>query len=395
MADYPIPGNPEKLRDLARRLESGGRKLKYVRTQLSEFDQDRSWKGPAADAFRERTGDFPKKLALAEARFRGTARALRPYAETLEEAKQIASRAQPDYEEAWRDLNLAREVAQREPKATSHGAVARAQEALDTAEGQIAKAKKMVEEAAGRCATAIAQAIDDPLRDPDDWLTDLEQGVDDLFEGAGKPITDIANAISDLVTEPGDFFSDVGQNAYDMVAVWNYGTFTKTWTGFGKEVVAWDDWMADRPSRATGHIATNAALTALGFGAGKLAMHLLRRRRAGDNPTTGSDPGLANRGRVPAPGTRVRPTGLPEEWRIVGAKSRGGTRYYDPANPGNSVRVMQGNPKSPHKNSRKPYVRWQHNGQPLDRNGKQLPSANVKAAHIPLAKFRFIPEVFE
>lgn len=53
------------------------------------------------------------------------------------------------------------------------------------------------------------------------------------------------------------------------------------------------------------------------------------------------DIGISGRGLVPAAGTRTRPPGLPEHWRIVGTRGNGGTRYVDPSNPGNSVRVMQ------------------------------------------------------
>lgn len=107
------------------------------------------------------------------------------------------------------------------------------------------------------------------------------------------------------------------------------------------------------------------------------------------------DVGLSTRGLRPLPGTRVVPEGIPENWRITGTDSPGGVRYYEPSNPGNSVRVMQGNPNSPYPNSRAPYVRWQQNGQPLDLYGNKLPSANDPAAHIPLDDFTFLRELFE
>lgn len=107
-----------------------------------------------------------------------------------------------------------------------------------------------------------------------------------------------------------------------------------------------------------------------------------------------TDVGLSTRGLTPAAGTRIRPAGIPDGWRVTGTKSPGGVLYRDPANAGNSVRVMQGNPNSPFPNSQGPYVRWQKNGQPLDQFGNQLPSAKVPEAHIPLSDFRFLPEVF-
>lgn len=107
------------------------------------------------------------------------------------------------------------------------------------------------------------------------------------------------------------------------------------------------------------------------------------------------DVGLSTRGLRPLPGTRVRPDGIPDNWRITGTDSAGGTRYYDPSNPGNSVRVMQGNPNSPYPNSQAPYIRWQQNGQPLDMYGNKLPSAKDPAAHIPLNDFTFLPWIFQ
>ena len=109
---------------------------------------------------------------------------------------------------------------------------------------------------------------------------------------------------------------------------------------------------------------------------------------------TPSDVGMSTRGLRPAPGTRVRPEGLPESWRITGTRSPGGVRYFDPQNPGNAVRVMQGNPNSPYPASTAPYVRWQQDGHALDVLGNKLPTSRHPDAHIPLEDFTFVPEVF-
>lgn len=96
----------------------------------------------------------------------------------------------------------------------------------------------------------------------------------------------------------------------------------------------------------------------------------------------------------PAPGTRVRPEGIPDGWRIRPTREPGGTWYYDPKNKGNAVRVMQGQPGSPHPSSQNPYVRWQKNGAALDMNGNVVPK-NTPDAHIPLGTFKFDPKVFK
>ena len=106
------------------------------------------------------------------------------------------------------------------------------------------------------------------------------------------------------------------------------------------------------------------------------------------------DVGLSTRGLRPRPGTRVRPQGVPTNWRIKGADGAGGTRYLDPNNSGHSVRVMQGDPESIYPNSRSPYIRLQRHGQPLDVLGNQLSTAKTSAAHIPLKDWITLPGVF-
>jgi len=105
--------------------------------------------------------------------------------------------------------------------------------------------------------------------------------------------------------------------------------------------------------------------------------------------------GLETRGFRPHPGTRQIPEGIPDGWRIGPTKGEGGTWYYDPANKGNAVRVMPGDPASPFPNSQAPYVRWQSNGRPLDVNGNPLPTKFSPDAHIPLQDFKFSPDPFK
>jgi RHS repeat-associated protein len=93
----------------------------------------------------------------------------------------------------------------------------------------------------------------------------------------------------------------------------------------------------------------------------------------------------------PPPGTRVRPSNVPSDWKIKPSLKPGGVRYIDPKDPGNSVRVMPGNPNSPWPHSQQPYVRWNRNGCPLDVNGNPLPTDKMPAAHIPLADFQYKP----
>jgi len=280
MAENPIPGNPSRLMDLARTLEGGWETLRDLRLAMGQFQADDDWRGEAAEAFRQRAGGLPEKLGYAEARFWGTAQALKPYAEVLEEAQGLAAQGQQDLTQARADLRAARDAREREPKASTQTAVTNAEDAVGAAANKIAQAERMVEQAAGRCATAIAQTIDDPLRDPEDPLSVVWRGIKDFGEGLWDSTGGaLAETVGAFLEDPGQFVVDAWNNLYDHVAIWNWETFVDAWAGDLKDLIAWDDWVAGRPYRAIGRILGNAAL---GFGLGKLALRILRPRGGGD-----------------------------------------------------------------------------------------------------------------
>jgi hypothetical protein len=107
------------------------------------------------------------------------------------------------------------------------------------------------------------------------------------------------------------------------------------------------------------------------------------------------DVGLSNRGFRPAPGTRIRPEGIPSNWRITETKRKGGINFGPARDKQNYVRIMQPDVRSPYPNSQVPYVRWQRHGQALDQFGMQLRDAQNAAAHIPVEDFVFRPELFQ
>jgi hypothetical protein len=104
--------------------------------------------------------------------------------------------------------------------------------------------------------------------------------------------------------------------------------------------------------------------------------------------------GIPDRGLRPDLGTRLVPKGMPKNFRVAEAKKSPGVYYYDPKNRGNAVRVMQAKPGSRFESCRKAYVRWQKDGHALDVNGRRLESAMCPEAHIPVADFKLMPEVF-
>ncbi|MFS0895232.1 RHS repeat-associated core domain-containing protein [Microbacterium sp. 179-I 3D3 NHS] len=103
---------------------------------------------------------------------------------------------------------------------------------------------------------------------------------------------------------------------------------------------------------------------------------------------------LQSRPPVRQPVLSSRPAGIPTNWGVKPARKGPGITYYDIRNPGNSVRVMEGNPNSPYVHSRSPYVRWQKNGQALDAFWKPVDKFSPEA-HIPYSTFSFLPEVFQ
>ncbi|MCE0494162.1 hypothetical protein [Vibrio salinus] len=102
--------------------------------------------------------------------------------------------------------------------------------------------------------------------------------------------------------------------------------------------------------------------------------------------------GLESRGIRPQPGTRVKPEGIPDNWRVRSSKSKGGVKYSDPTNPRKNVRVEQGVPDHPHDNSRVPHVRDMRNGRYVDKNGNPVQDGRRDpAGHISLDEYRYTP----
>ena len=84
----------------------------------------------------------------------------------------------------------------------------------------------------------------------------------------------------------------------------------------------------------------------------------------------------------------TKPVGVPDTWISKPTNKGGGTRYSNPDNPHDFVRVMPGNPNSPNPAQRQPYVIRSQNGRIVDVNGNPVAS-NDPAAHIPLSDFEF------
>jgi hypothetical protein len=87
----------------------------------------------------------------------------------------------------------------------------------------------------------------------------------------------------------------------------------------------------------------------------------------------------------------LKPAGIPDNWMASPTRKGGGTVYTNPDNPNDLVRVMPGDPNSPHPTRRGPYVIDQNGGY-RDVNGNRISGRNPgrnPRAHIPYDLFRF------
>jgi RHS repeat-associated protein len=83
---------------------------------------------------------------------------------------------------------------------------------------------------------------------------------------------------------------------------------------------------------------------------------------------------------------------VPSEWGPGAATKKGvGTRWTDPANPGNGVRIDQGNPLNTQVTQQVDHVVVRYNGQVIGRNGQPISGSiaqNAEQAHIPLSEWQ-------
>jgi len=94
------------------------------------------------------------------------------------------------------------------------------------------------------------------------------------------------------------------------------------------------------------------------------------------------------------PSVNDKPKNVPKDWKQVPSKKGDGTKYVDPKNKHNDVRVQKGKPENTYPSQQKDYVTWKRNGQYMDKNGNSVPRESPEA-HIPIDEFDFKPEIFK
>jgi hypothetical protein len=102
----------------------------------------------------------------------------------------------------------------------------------------------------------------------------------------------------------------------------------------------------------------------------------------------GGGSGAGMRGKKVPPTPMARPEGVPKDWPAKPSQRKEGTRYTNPKNPHEIVRVMPGNPQSRWPAQRAPYVKHHKDGKAYDSKGNLVDQDAVEA-HIPLKDYKF------
>ena len=77
-----------------------------------------------------------------------------------------------------------------------------------------------------------------------------------------------------------------------------------------------------------------------------------------------------------------RPAFVPKNWEEKLTRNRKGTKFVDPSNAGNSVRLVPGDPNSSNPGQQRDYMVVMKNGQYLDANGNQVSRQSLES-HLP------------
>lgn len=360
--------------------ESLGRTTRGL-VSLADRVMGQSWRGAAATACAGQCARDGGSVGLAARAWGDGAAVLRRFADRL-------GVAQGDFDAARRLAEHAVAEEQQHDRISQFRATARAR-----AERAVGDAKAAAREAAAALDQTMAAREGNRAPAPRaggaarHWYAPGEHFLGGAWDGVKDPGVMLGGLVG-LRGDVSDNWSVLGSGlAHGLTHP----------SKLGKAVIGWDDlsrghithWAGELVPAAAAALVTGGAAVTLKGGKAVTALNLSERGLA-----EAAEVGLSSRGLRPAWGTRIRPAGVPKNWRVRGTTSDGGVRYFNPANRRDAVRVMQGNPNSLFATSRSAYVRWQREGRSLDAEGRILPSPKSSDAHIPLADFVFRPEMF-
>ncbi len=220
----PAPGDPRAYGELARDLKDTAESAQRASDRLRRFTTsvDASiWRGDAADAFRDKLGEFPPQLAKLQRSYASASEAMAGYGRTLDDlqdrARRVLERAHAAAEdEASQQRNAEAEAEARaaDPLVPSLGTPATApfDDAIDDAQGRLRMARNEIYDIEDQRRAAEARAIDGLERaqeqgiQNDPWYTRAWKSVDrwvdehaDLLKkisGALKWVSGIAGVLS-------------------------------------------------------------------------------------------------------------------------------------------------------------------------------------------------------
>jgi RHS repeat-associated protein len=225
MNSDPTPGDPDRVRELAEKLQAFADDASDALTKVRDLVGDESlasFVGQTAEAFKDRFDKVPPNLTKLHTSYDLAAQALARYWPKLEDAQRDADSALTDATEAKSDLDSAQsllsaaatsledaENAAEDPdedavaaevrraltdaESTHSGAestVASARERLETAKGLAQQAKEAREEAAEACANDLDEASDAGMQNKKWWQKAVDWVVDNW-----DTIVDIAKIV--------------------------------------------------------------------------------------------------------------------------------------------------------------------------------------------------------
>ncbi|MEU7488142.1 putative T7SS-secreted protein [Streptomyces sp. NPDC042319] len=205
----PIPGDPEEVARLGKHLRRTADQIKRQAEEIKALADVDSWKGKAADKYRDQAGDTSEKLRKAFTRYDAAAKAMgttvredvhSEYASELYRAQKLAGKALRAAKDADDEVRSRRVAIDKQPKDTPKddptlksltGKQEAAEADLEHAKKDLQHAKDVRDNAAKAAAEAIRHAIDnDGLKDGGwdkfkDWVGDNADVLEKVADIAG------------------------------------------------------------------------------------------------------------------------------------------------------------------------------------------------------------------
>ncbi|MEV0700015.1 putative T7SS-secreted protein [Saccharopolyspora sp. NPDC050389] len=384
-----IPGNADAVRVTAASMRRYGNTLQEAGEGLKRIDSSEGWEGEAAEQFRSAFEGEPIKWLKAGDCFQHSAGALEQFCETLAWAQGQAAEAirlWNDGEAATKQAKAdhARAIEQVERHAPP-GAAATEVAFHDPGEAKRQAAREILQRARGQLAAAGERTADVVGRARDNapeergWLAQAGEAIGDAA----------ANVVNGLAS-----FGNAAIHHPEMVAALAVGAALTVVSAAGETVgVALDATGVG----AVGGIPLGAASTAglvAGIGAMGVSMAGLAAESAGDDSVEVIDTHDAEPAPAPAlpwedPAVQEK---LPAEWGDGSATKKGvGQRWQDPNDPGNGVRIDQGNPNNSQPTQQVDHVIVREHGKVIGRDGEPISGSvkqNPEEAHIPLSEWK-------